>query len=187
MIQLQASSALLGIYLCAVGAVAGRKFVSLRIWMGVSSVCGVASMWLWAHGMPNQFVSNSWVLLNVLVLLPYVSILCIESLKPIVYVLVGFCAWMFFVHCMNHGISEYAPGLRVAVSLSIAAACALAAFNGENRVLLITLCMACLVDAVLYSFSLEWFRFNTPHKWRTYRNLLWCGVYLAMGYTVRRR
>lgn len=187
MTTFQATSALLGIYLCAVGAVAGRKFVSLRIWMAVSAVLGVRSFWLWCHGLHNQYVDNSWVLLNVLVMLPYVSILCIESAKPVVYALTGFSAWMFFVQCMNGGITAYAPMLRVVVSLSLVMSCGLAAFSGSNRVLLITLATACMVDAVLYSFSLEWFKFNPPHEWRGYRNLLWAGVYLAMGYIVRRR
>lgn len=187
MIQAQSVSALLGILICAVGATVGRRLVCLRIWMAVSAVMGVASMWLWCKSEHNQYVDNSWVLLNVLVLLPYVSTLCLDSVKPIVYALIGACAWGVFVHCINNGITAYAPALRVTVSMALAVSCAIAALTGRDRVLLVTLCAACMVDAVLYSFSLEWFRFNPPHEWRTYRNILWCGVYLAMGYTVRRR
>jgi hypothetical protein len=92
-----------------------------------------------------------------------------------------------FAHIFNHGMHAYAPMVRVAVSLSLVVCSAIASLSGNHGVLLVTIALAALADAILYSFSLEWFRFNPPHAAWAVRNLLWCGVYLAMGYTVRRR
>lgn len=182
-----AFTVLLGIYLCGVGASAGSKFVALRIWMGMSALIGLCSFVMWCNSIPNQLLSNCWILLNVSILLPLLSIWCLDSCRPCIYALTAICAWIFFAHLINGGISEYAPMVRVVVSLSIVMSCALAALSGQHRVLLITLAVAAMADAMLYSFSLEWFRYNPPHEWRSIRNLIWCGVYISMAYTVRRR
>lgn len=178
---------LLGIYLCGIGASAGSKFMTLRVWMAVSCAIGLFSFVLWCNSTPNQFLSNLWILINVGILLPFLSILCLDSCKPCIYALTAVCGWMFFAHVLNNGLSAYAPMIRVAVSLSLTVSCALAALSGQHRVLLVTLATAAMADAMLYSFSLEWFKFNPPHAWWAVRNLIWCGVYISMAYTVRRR
>lgn len=187
MIPLQCIIALLGVSICAIGVIVGRKFTVLRVWMGVSSVVGIASFLLWNNSIPNIFVSNLWILLNVVVLLPFLSLFSLNSCKPGIYALIAICSWMWFVHVLNHGIHEFAPMLRVVTSLAIVMACGLSALAGKHRVLLITLALAAMCDAVLYSFSLEWFKSNPPHGAWAIRNLVWCGVYISMAYTVRRR